>query len=350
MKRLLHGGCRVLLVIFLGLSTSIPSTPAHAIDPSRCTTADLERMGEEATEEINQMIKNLEAEIASYQRMAGRVSLAEQMKLDSALKNLKDLDHLVEMSIRDEARNGPRPPAHGRRDPRVVLAELQAKVASEQESLTRLRSELGDIERSINFRRDQIRALREKLNQTINAFRDLISNPNNQSRRSIYETACRLKDASDADEVRDIVKPVREEAPFWKRFLPDTSRGARYEQGAEFDQRARSRFGCCFNAIAAVGGAIISLWPSDSAKAAESEAPSVNYPIRRGPYMPGDGDRGGPGAPLCPPEEPPVCAPSPYECPEEPQPRVVATATATATPAGGSSSSSSSSSSEGTVE
>ena len=340
----------------LAIVTALQVIPAHAMDPNGCTVADLQRMGDQTTDAINEMIKLEEAMNAKDQRLADDMRRRWQLEEQKLSQTRKELDFYKNHSTADFVSPPwilkPHPlTSQAVAPPSSIIQALEEQIQTVTHSAENRRLSLQQIELTINARAERIRALREELNDTVNAFRDLISNPYNYSARSRYETACRLKSAANGDDVKDIMKPVPEAPPVWKRFLPDPSKGARYEQGADFDARARSRLGSCFNAIAAVGGAIISFWPSDSAKAAESEAPSVNYPIRRGPYMPGDGDRGGPGAPLCPPEPPLSCPPSPYVCPEEPQPPVVATATATATPAGGSSSSSaSSSSSEGTVE
>ena len=344
MKRLLHGGCRVLLVIFLGLSTSIPSTPAHAIDPNRCTTADLERMGDDAANGINDQIAEIQKRISQAQQDEQGAAAA----LRQAEVNLAKAQAAVQEARAnwDGLNFGPKR--------RAINDAIDLRNHAEWQK-NQLAQKLAWIREGIRGLQQELERLKRALQRIVVGFGHLIANPNNNSRSTIYDTACKLKRLNDASDYPSIIDPVlnppKGPRGMWRRLLPDSGAEGRSNEATEYYNRSRSKWASCWNAIAAVGGAIISLWPSDSAQAGEFNDAPVNYPIRRGPYMPGDGDRGGPGAPLCPPEDPPVCAPSPYECPEEPQPPVVATATATATPAGGSSSSSSSSSSsQGTVE
>lgn len=327
MRGLFSIGCKAVVMSCMVACLSSMAVPASAMDPDRCSAADLERMGDAAVDDLNNQIKNIESDIAWFKQQIDHsrreLELAER-ELDALLKQLKSI-------------HGTLPP-HRRDLPYVK--QIEDEIARKRDRIPRLRDELWEMNRQLGLRQQMLQQLRERLAEMINAFRDLIHNPANHPRRTLYETACKVKNAYDSNDITDAMRPIHESPPsWWRRVLPDSSRGTRYDQSENFEARARGRFGGCLNAIAALGGAIISFWPSDSAQAGDFNDAPVNYPIRRGPYMPGGGG-GGAGSPICPPEEPAACPPSPYTCPpEEP----TATPTPAATPTKGASSSSSSS-------
>ena len=324
MERVIERGCRTAIAVCILAWALVCICPAHAIDPDRCSSAELGRMGDEAADEILDLIRGLESEIASYRQMMDdsvrSLSLAER-RLKELMEELKDIQLRIRLGL-----NLPGFPSHGLK---AEESRRLAEIASLQESVASWRRNIAAIQENIDFRLKQITILREKLNALVNAFANLISNSSNHSRSIVYETACKLKNATDSEDVSNIMNPIKDPPSMWRRLLPDPSRDMRSQQGGNY----RSSWSGCFNAVAAIGGAIITLWPSDSVQAGQSPAPSVNYPIWRGPNTH--------GSPICPPEPPLSCPPSPYVCPEEPP----VAPTATAVPTRGSSSSSHSSSS-----
>jgi hypothetical protein len=288
---------------------------SYAIDPDRCSARDLEQMGDQAAQHLNDQIAQLQKQIAEARQREGQAAEAFY-----AAKGEFDRAQAALDKARAEWDNVNFGPKY-----RAVMDAIDLKNHALSRRDARLR-ELSAIQDLIKDLRAQLERLRELLRNVVSGFSNLIGNEHNHSRRTLYETACRLKRADDPSDVPSILNPIRNPPNSWRRLLPNSGYEDRAGQATEYYNRSRSRWGSCWNAIAALGGAIISFWPSDSAQAGDFNDAPVNYPIRRGPYMPGGGAD---GAPICPPEAPAACPPSPYTCPEEPpaKPTVVASPT-----------------------
>jgi len=66
MRGLFSIGCKAVVMSCMVACLSSMAVPASAMDPDRCSAADLERMGDAAVDDLNNQIKNIESDIAWF--------------------------------------------------------------------------------------------------------------------------------------------------------------------------------------------------------------------------------------------------------------------------------------------
>ena len=169
---------RFLLATCFALIGAFYVAPVRAMDPNRCSVADLEQMGDQAAEGINDQISDLQRRLAQAQQ-AERQASAALVQAEATLAKARA--GLSEARAQWDGVNfGPKYRAVRDAIDYMNGAEVARSRLSEQ--LTWLRNGIRELQQ-------QLDRLKQALQRIVNGFGHLISNPNNHSRRTNYETA-----------------------------------------------------------------------------------------------------------------------------------------------------------------